>query len=62
MTQSSLMTLRMDLVRQHFIEGGGNGTITDDLADGIMFVGIYRQFMITDKFTDRLCEFQRAEH
>jgi hypothetical protein len=43
----------MDLVCQRFIEGGGNGTITDDMADGILFVGIFQQFMITDKFTDK---------
>jgi hypothetical protein len=35
-------------------------TITNDFADGLQAVSIYRQFTITDKFTDGRYEFQRA--
>jgi hypothetical protein len=55
----SPMTLRMDSVRRHS-QRGGNVTITDDFADELQSIDIYRQFTITDKFTDGWCEFQRA--
>jgi hypothetical protein len=39
----------MDLLCRHFIEGGGNDTLTDGFADGIQSIGIGRQFIITDE-------------
>ena len=56
----SPMTLRTASVRRHFIESGGNATITDDFANGLQPVDIFRQSTFTDKFTDGWCEFQRA--